>query len=45
MNRLIIIQGATASGKSSLALSLAKENKISNFEKNLKDSKPWIFND
>lgn len=28
MNRLIIIQGATASGKSSLALSLAKELKI-----------------
>ena len=28
MNRLIIIQGATASGKSSLALSVAKELKV-----------------
>ena len=32
-------------GLDDIALSLAKENKINNFEKNLKDSKPWIFND
>ena len=24
---------------------LAKEDKINNFEKNLKNNKPWIFND
>ena len=28
-----------------LPLSLAKEDKINNFEKNLKNNKPWIFND
>ena len=32
-------------GLDDIALSLAKENKINNFEKNLKDKKPWIFND
>ena len=32
-------------GLDDIALSLAKEDKISNFEKNLKDIKPWIFND
>jgi 3-isopropylmalate/(R)-2-methylmalate dehydratase small subunit len=32
-------------GLDDIALSLAKENKISNFETNLKDKKPWIFND
>jgi len=32
-------------GFDDIDLSLAKENKISNFEKNLKDKKPWIFND
>ena len=28
-----------------IALSLAKEKKINDFEKKLKDKKPWIFND
>ena len=28
-----------------LHLSLAKEDKINNFEENLKNNKPWIFND
>ena len=32
-------------GLDDIALSLAKESKINNFEKNLKDNKPWIFND
>jgi 3-isopropylmalate/(R)-2-methylmalate dehydratase small subunit len=32
-------------GLDDIALSLAKENKISNFEKNLENKKPWIFND
>jgi 3-isopropylmalate/(R)-2-methylmalate dehydratase small subunit len=32
-------------GLDDIALSLAKENKINNFEKNLKNNKPWIFND
>ena len=32
-------------GLDDIALSLAKEDKIDNFEKNLKDNKPWIFND
>ena len=32
-------------GLDDIALSLAKKEKISNFEKNLKDNKPWIFND
>ena len=32
-------------GLDDIALSLAKENKISNFEKNLGNEKPWIFND
>tara|TARA_B110000438_G_scaffold59619_1_gene59784 strand:- start:26 stop:655 length:630 start_codon:yes stop_codon:yes gene_type:complete len=32
-------------GLDDIALSLAKEDKINNFEKNLKDRKPWIFND
>jgi len=32
-------------GLDDIALSLAKEDKINNFEKNLKDNKPWIFND
>ena len=32
-------------GLDDIALSLAKENKINNFEKNLKNIKPWIFND
>ena len=32
-------------GLDDIALSLAKKDKINNFEKNLKNSKPWIFND
>jgi 3-isopropylmalate/(R)-2-methylmalate dehydratase small subunit len=32
-------------GLDDIALSLAKENKIIDFEKNLKNKKPWIFND
>ena len=32
-------------GLDDIALSLDKEDKINNFEKNLKNSKPWIFND
>ena len=32
-------------GLDDIALSLAKEDKINNFEKNLKNYKPWIFND
>ena len=28
-----------------LRLSLKKSDKIENFEKNLKNKKPWIFND
>ena len=32
-------------GLDDIALSLAKEDKINNFEKNLKKNKPWIFND
>ena len=32
-------------GLDDIALSLAKEDKINDFEKNLKDKKPWIFND
>ena len=32
-------------GLDDIALSLAKADKINNFEKNLKDNKPWIFND
>ena len=32
-------------GLDDIALSLAKENKINDFEKNLKNNKPWIFND
>jgi 3-isopropylmalate/(R)-2-methylmalate dehydratase small subunit len=32
-------------GLDDIALSLTKEDKINNFEKNLKDNKPWIFND
>ncbi len=32
-------------GLDDIALSLAKEEKINNFEKSLKDKKPWIFND
>ena len=32
-------------GLDDIALSLAKKDKINNFEKNLKDRKPWIFND
>jgi len=32
-------------GLDDIALSLAKEDKIDYFEKNLKDNKPWIFND
>ena len=32
-------------GLDDIALSLAKENKINTFEKNLKDKKPWVFND
>ena len=32
-------------GLDDIALSLAKEGKINNFEKNLKDKKSWIFND
>ena len=32
-------------GLDDIALSLAKENKISDFETNLKNNKPWIFND
>jgi 3-isopropylmalate/(R)-2-methylmalate dehydratase small subunit len=32
-------------GLDDIALSLDKKEKISNFEKNLKNNKPWIFND
>jgi 3-isopropylmalate/(R)-2-methylmalate dehydratase small subunit len=32
-------------GLDDIALSLNKSDKIQNFEKNLKDKKPWIFND
>jgi 3-isopropylmalate/(R)-2-methylmalate dehydratase small subunit len=32
-------------GLDDIALSLAKNEKIANFEKNLKNNKPWIFND
>ena len=32
-------------GLDDIALSLAKKEKISSFEKNLKNNKPWIFND
>jgi len=32
-------------GLDDIALSLAKKDKINNFEKNLKNRKPWIFND
>ena len=32
-------------GLDDIALSLAKEAKIDSFEKNLKEKKPWIFND
>ena len=32
-------------GLDDIALSLAKKDKINNFEKNLKNNKPWIFND
>ena len=32
-------------GLDDIALSLEKSDKISSFEKNLKNSKPWIFND
>jgi len=32
-------------GLDDIALSLTKKNKINNFEKNLKDKKPWIFYD
>ena len=32
-------------GLDDIALSLAKEDKINDYEKSLKDKKPWIFND
>jgi 3-isopropylmalate/(R)-2-methylmalate dehydratase small subunit len=32
-------------GLDDIALSLAKKKKITNFEENLKNNKPWIFND
>ena len=32
-------------GLDDIALSLEKKDKITSFEKNLKNSKPWIFND
>ena len=32
-------------GLDDIALSLVKKEKITNFEKNLKNNKPWIFND
>ena len=32
-------------GLDDIALSLAKKDKINNFEKDLKNNKPWIFND
>ena len=32
-------------GLDDIALSLAKKEKITTFEENLKDNKPWIFND
>ena len=32
-------------GLDDIALSLKKSNKIENFEKDLKNKKPWIFND
>ena len=32
-------------GLDDIALSLEKEEKISSFEKSLKNQKPWVFND
>ena len=32
-------------GLDDIALSLEKSNKMNVFEKNLKEKKPWIFND
>ena len=32
-------------GLDDIALSLKKSDKIKNFENNLKEKKPWIFND
>jgi 3-isopropylmalate/(R)-2-methylmalate dehydratase small subunit len=32
-------------GLDDIALSLKKSDKIENFEKDLKNKKPWIFND
>ena len=32
-------------GLDDISLSLKKSNKIENFEKDLKNKKPWIFND
>jgi 3-isopropylmalate/(R)-2-methylmalate dehydratase small subunit len=32
-------------GLDDIALSLAKKEKIITFEENLKNNKPWIFND
>ena len=32
-------------GLDDIALSLEKSDKITSFEKNLKNNKPWIFND
>ena len=32
-------------GLDDIALSLKKSEKIENFEKDLKNQKPWIFND
>ena len=32
-------------GLDDIALSLAKKDKIMTFEENLKNTKPWIFND
>jgi 3-isopropylmalate/(R)-2-methylmalate dehydratase small subunit len=32
-------------GLDDIALSLAKKEKITTFEENLKNNKPWIFND
>ena len=32
-------------GLDDIALSLAKKEKITNFEKNLKNNRPWVFND
>ena len=44
--RLINLKkSAFLEGLDDIALSLKKSDKIENFEKNLKNQKPWIIND